>query len=127
MSAETIEPTIDAVRRFNRFYTRLVGALDEGHLASPYSLAEGRVLYEIAHGDGPTAAEVGRDLALDAGYLSRILRRFESTGLVARETSASDARRSHLRLTDAGRAAFADLDTRAERDVAGRAPGTSAG
>jgi DNA-binding MarR family transcriptional regulator/GNAT superfamily N-acetyltransferase len=108
------------VRRFNRFYTRLVGALDEGHLASAYTLAEGRVLYEIANGDGPTAADVGRALGLDAGYLSRILRRFEEGGLVTRETSAADARRSHLRLTDAGRAAFAELDARARDDVGAR-------
>ena len=83
-------------------------------------------MYEIAHGDGPTATEVGRALRLDAGYLSRILRRLERDGLVARDASPTDARRSHLRLTDAGRAASADLDARAHDDVAAHVAALSA-
>jgi DNA-binding MarR family transcriptional regulator/GNAT superfamily N-acetyltransferase len=106
------------VRRFNRFYTRLVGALDEGHLHSSFSLAEMRVLYEIAHGEGPTATELGRELRLDPGYLSRILRGFERRGLVERARSATDARRNHLQLTDKGRSTFAELDARASDAVA---------
>ncbi|AHG91897.1 GCN5-related N-acetyltransferase [Gemmatirosa kalamazoonensis] len=109
---------VAAVRRFNRFYTRLVGALDEGHLATEHSLAEARVLYELAHRDAPTATEVGRDLRLDAGYLSRIVRRLERAGLVTRAASTDDARRRHLRLTEAGRAAAVDLEARAHHDVA---------
>jgi DNA-binding MarR family transcriptional regulator/GNAT superfamily N-acetyltransferase len=116
-AADPRAASIAAVRRFNRFYTRLVGALDEGYLETPFSLAEGSVLYELAHRDAPTASELGRDLRLDAGYLSRILRRLHREGLVEREASATDARRVHLRLTDAGRAAVAGLEARAHDDV----------
>lgn len=104
---------IDRVRRFNRFYTHLVGVLDEGHLESVYSLAEVRVLYELAHRSDPTASEIGRDLGLDTGYLSRILRTFEHRKIVRRIASEDDARQSLLRLTPEGRALFANLDARA--------------
>lgn len=110
--------TVAAVRRFNRFYTRLVGALDEGHLHSDFSLAEVRVLYEIANGDRPTATSIARDLALDAGYMSRIVRRFTRAKLVERTASPEDARQSILRLTARGRATFRELDARARDDVA---------
>src|SRR5215207_7390246 len=110
---------VAAVRRFNRFYTRLVGALGEGHLDSPYSLTEARVRFELGNRVGPTATEIGRELDLDPGYLSRLLRGLEERGLVERAPSALDARQSHLRLTSEGRAAFALLDQRAARDVAG--------
>jgi DNA-binding MarR family transcriptional regulator/GNAT superfamily N-acetyltransferase len=108
---------VAAVRRFNRFYTRVVGALDEGHLHSPFTLAEGRVLFELAHRDGPTASELVNALGLDPGYLSRLLQRLQRRRLVGRTRSPHDARESHLRLTATGRAAFAKLDREANAVV----------
>ena len=108
---------IAAVRRFNRFYTRRIGVLRKTFLDSPYSLAEARVLYEIANGHSATASEIGRKLDLDAGYLSRTLRTFEKRGLIVRKTSARDARQSHLKLSPRGRSAFAPLERRSQRDT----------
>ena len=109
---------IAAVRRFNRFYTKQIGILDEGLLRSPFSLVEVRVLYEIANGTDVTAAALAEELRLDPGYLSRILRRFHERGLLRRETSAADGRRSHLTLTEKGRRTFAGLDVQQDQDVA---------
>ena len=109
---------VAAVRRFNRFYTKHIGVLREGYVESPFSLTEVRVLYEIAHQDGPTAAELTRELGLDSGYLSRILRSFEHRELIEKTRSESDARQTHLRLTEAGRTAFAGLDARADDEIA---------
>lgn len=108
---------VDAVRRFNRFYTRRIGALGEGHLDTPFSLTEARVVYELAQRETATATELGQELGLDAGYLSRILRGFHERGLIDRRPSDTDARQTRLSLTDAGRAAFAQLDAAARRDV----------
>ena len=110
--AEVSAGQIAAVRAFNRFYTGRIGALNEGLLASPFSLTEMRVLYELAHREGLTAAELGDDLQLDAGYLSRILRRFQARGLIARSASAEDGRARVLSLTKKGRATFAPYDRR---------------
>ena len=118
VSEPALAVPVSAVRRFNRFYTRQIGILREGHLGSPFSLAEVRVLYELAHRDGLTAAELGRELGLDAGYLSRIVRSFERRDLVEKTRSETDARQAHLRLTAAGRAAFAGLDARADDEIA---------
>jgi DNA-binding MarR family transcriptional regulator/GNAT superfamily N-acetyltransferase len=109
---------VDAVRRFSRFYTRIVGALDQGYLDSPFTLAEGRLLFELSHRDAPTAAVLMRDLDLDAGYLSRLVQRLVRRRLVKRTRSATDGRESHLTLTPTGRAAFAELDARTRADVA---------
>ncbi len=109
---------IAAVRSFNRFYTRQIGVLRKTYLDSSYSLGEMRVLYEIAHGDRPTASDVGRTLDLDAGYLSRVLRNFEKRGMITRKTSDQDARQSHLALTARGRQTFEPLEQRSQDDVA---------
>ena len=108
---------VDAVRAFNRFYTRRIGALGEHLLDSPFSLAEMRVLYELAHRRAPTATELAADLGLDAGDLSRIVGGFRRRGFLRREASAADGRRAHLRLTERGRRAFAPYEARARREV----------
>ena len=108
---------IDAVRRFNRFYTRQIGVLRDGLLESPFSLTEVRVLHDLAQRNHLTAAEIGDDLGLDRGYLSRILQRFEKRGLIRKVRSQTDARQSHIELTAKGRKVFAPLDTRAQNEV----------
>ncbi|MEZ5666688.1 MAG: helix-turn-helix domain-containing GNAT family N-acetyltransferase [Alphaproteobacteria bacterium] len=105
------------LRRFNRFYTRRLGLLGEHFLESPYSLAESRVLYEIGHRTTATAAVLRAELGLDAGYLSRILRRLQADGMVARRRDEADRRQYGLWLTDAGRALFARLEARAQADA----------
>ena len=112
------EQRIAAVRRFTRFYTRHIGVLREGLHASPFSLAQARVLYELANRAAPTAADIARDLGLDAGYLSRILRGFAQHGFLARTRSQEDGRQTHLALTPAGREAFAPLDRGSHDEVA---------
>ncbi|MEW5686801.1 MAG: bifunctional helix-turn-helix transcriptional regulator/GNAT family N-acetyltransferase [Pseudomonadota bacterium] len=104
--------TVAALRRFNRFYTRAIGVLDRAYLGGPYNLTEARVLYEIAQADGVTPGAICAALALDAGYLSRIVARYEKDGLVARQRSPSDGRSFVLRLTPRGRESFTALDAR---------------
>ena len=117
MPVENLEDRISAIRRFNRFFTRQIGVLREGLLHSPYSLTEARIIYELAHRDVVTAADLGRELGLDAGYLSRIVSRLEQQGLLDRLPSESDGRQRLLRLTPAGEQAFALLDQRARDEV----------
>jgi DNA-binding MarR family transcriptional regulator/GNAT superfamily N-acetyltransferase len=117
MSDSDLTSRVRAVRRFNRFYTRRIGVLHEGLLGGPLSLTEGRIIYELAQSADSTAAKLGNDLGLDAGYLSRILRGFQERGLIDRRPSATDGRTSVLSLTDAGRQAFAVVDARSQAEV----------
>lgn len=106
------------MRAFNRFYTNVIGLLRGGHLGSPYSLTEVRVLFELASTGAAGVTGLRRSLDIDAGYLSRILARFEAEKLITKERAASDGRRQVIRLTEAGRAAFAGLDARQNEQTA---------
>lgn len=108
---------VRAVRAFNRFYTQRIGVLQHGVLQSPYSLTEVRVLYELANGADLTATDVQTILGLDRGYLSRILKRFERSGMLLRERSKKDRRRGLIRLTSRGRRLFSALNARQSSDV----------
>ncbi|MFZ0640341.1 MAG: helix-turn-helix domain-containing GNAT family N-acetyltransferase [Candidatus Acidiferrales bacterium] len=112
-----LKSQIAAVRRFNRFYTRQIGVLREGYLNSPFSLAEGRVLQQLSQRQNASAKAIARDLDLDRGYLSRILRDFGKRGLVEKKRSRSDGRQSILTLTAQGRKSFALLDRRANQEM----------
>ncbi|MGW9030303.1 GNAT family N-acetyltransferase [Streptomyces sp. NPDC055722] len=111
--------TVQDIRTFNRFYTNVIGALDYGrHLYAPYTLTESRVLYELAHAPRTDAADLRGELSLDAGYLSRILNKFERDGLVERATSDTDPRRRRVTLTTRGRETAGLLEERARETVA---------
>jgi len=110
---------ISAVRAFNRFYTRKLGVLGQQLLKSPFSLSEARVLYELAHREDAAAKEIGIELGLDPGYLSRIVQKFDEDGLITRKPVAADRRQYRLGLTAKGRQAFAKLDRSTQDDVAG--------
>ncbi len=111
------EEQITAVRGFNRFYTGYIGVLNRHLLKSRFSVTEARILYEIANQDGATATDIGRDLKLDAGYLSRLLKNFAETGLLKRIPSKVDARQTTLALTTDGQSAFKTLDRDAHEQV----------
>lgn len=113
----TPDPRVEAVRRFNRLYTRRIGALQAGHLDTPFSLTEARVLYELATREEPTLSALAKELQLDAGYLSRLLRSLERRALVARRRAAGDGRRQLLRLTGKGARAFGALEGRTREEV----------
>lgn len=113
----SVAPTVAAFRKFNRAYTRFLGTLNERYLHTAYSLAEGRVLFELATRSNPQAKEIAEELGLDAGYLSRILTKFENAGLATRKTAKDDKRAANLRLTDRGRAAIRTLNLRADKQA----------
>jgi DNA-binding MarR family transcriptional regulator/GNAT superfamily N-acetyltransferase len=113
----TAHDHVAAVRRFNRFYTQRIGVLREPWLDSPFSLTEARVLYEIGQRAGVTASEIGDELGLDAGYLSRMLRRFHKDGLIRKQVSPDDARQTLLSMTARGRKAFAPLEAHTRQQV----------
>jgi DNA-binding MarR family transcriptional regulator/N-acetylglutamate synthase-like GNAT family acetyltransferase len=118
MRGDGLEARIDAVRRFNRFFTRRIGVLREGLLHTPYSLTEARILFEISHRAEVAASDLSRELGLDPGYLSRILARLEQRGLIDKVRSETDARRRLLSLTPQGQEAFSLLDSRSREEVA---------
>lgn len=117
MAIDELQQRADTMRRFNRFYTKKIGVLRQGLLGSPFSLTEARVIYELAHCDQTTATALGRELDLDAGYLSRILRNFLKQGLIRKQPSQTDGRQSLLELTAQGQAAFASLNNRSQVEV----------
>jgi DNA-binding MarR family transcriptional regulator/N-acetylglutamate synthase-like GNAT family acetyltransferase len=119
VAAAVAERSIDDVRRFNRLYTRRIGVLQDGYLHSPFSLAEVRVLYELAHLERTTATELARALDMDAGYLSRILSGFARRDLVDRSRSERDGRESVLSLSAAGHAAFEPLEQLQRDEIGG--------
>ncbi|WP_441234321.1 bifunctional helix-turn-helix transcriptional regulator/GNAT family N-acetyltransferase [Bradyrhizobium sp. 930_D9_N1_4] len=118
---------IAAVRAFNRFYTRKLGVLDQHLGRSPFSLSEARVLYELAHRDDLAAKEIGHELGLDAGYLSRIVQSFDEKGLITRKPLPADRRQHQLSLTAKGRQTFAKLNLGSQNEVAAMLARLSAG
>ncbi|WP_230464284.1 MarR family winged helix-turn-helix transcriptional regulator [Nocardia seriolae] len=110
---------IAAIRAFNRRYTRIIGVLQGAMLGTEYSLTEGRILFELADFGPSEVVDIRLALDLDAGYLSRILTKFEERGLVARRRSDSDGRRQVVELTETGRAAFDVLDRRTQEQIGG--------
>ena len=126
-SPAVTDAEVAAVREFNRFYTNVLGWLREGLLDTPYSLTEARVIFELARADQTEAGQLRRWLDIDAGYLSRVLARFESDGIVSLSRSAADARRQVIGLTGAGRAVFARLNALSAGQVRGLLSGLPAG
>ena len=117
MATQESDREISAVRAFNRFYTRKLGVLDQQLLKSPFSLSEARVLYELAHREEPAAKEIGIELGLDPGYLSRIVQKFDEDGLITRKPLPTDRRQYRLALTAKGRQTFARLERSSQDDV----------
>lgn len=113
----TLAGRVEAVRRFNRFYTQQIGVLREGLLRSPYSLTEARVIYELAQHERTTATHLSGELGLDPGYLSRILRGFEERGLIEKRPSELDGRRHLVSLTEGGERAFAELNAASRVEI----------
>lgn len=118
MPFEATDDQIAAVRAFNRFYTRKLGVLDQHLGKTPFSLSEARVLYELAHRDDLAAKEIGNELGLDPGYLSRIVQNFDEKGLITRKPLPADRRQYQLSLTAKGRQTFAKLNASSQNEVA---------
>jgi DNA-binding MarR family transcriptional regulator/N-acetylglutamate synthase-like GNAT family acetyltransferase len=116
--ASGINRNVDEVRRFNRFYTRQIGLLQEGLLQSPFSLSEVRVLYELAHRAQATASEISSELGVDPGYLSRIVAKFETKAIIERKPSEADGRQILLSLTAHGQKVFTPLNSRQDQEIA---------
>src|SRR5260221_12214568 len=117
MSQNNSDQAVAAVRAFNRFYTRKLGVLDQQISKTPFSLSEARVLYELAHREDLSAKEIGAELGLDAGYLSRIVQNFDENGLITRRPLPADRRQFQLALTAKGRQAFARLERSSQEEV----------
>jgi DNA-binding MarR family transcriptional regulator/N-acetylglutamate synthase-like GNAT family acetyltransferase len=117
MAQNDIATRVESVRRFNRFYTKQIGALSDHILKSRFSLAEARVIYELAQREESTATELGGELGLDAGYLSRLLGDFKKRGLIGRKRSDADGRQSFIWLTEKGRKAFAELNAHSHNEI----------
>jgi DNA-binding MarR family transcriptional regulator/GNAT superfamily N-acetyltransferase len=120
-----LDRRVEDIRRFNRFYTRQIGVLQEKLLRSPFSLSEARVIYELAHREKTTATGLASELGLDAGYLSRILRSFLKRGLVDRQPSETDGRQSLLQLTEQGQGAFVRLNAGSHNEIEAMLAGLS--
>jgi DNA-binding MarR family transcriptional regulator/predicted GNAT family acetyltransferase len=116
---ESFAAQVADMRRFNRFYTRTAGFLNETLTQSAFTLVEARILFELAHGPSPFAVDIGRELGLDPAYLARILKKFVASGLLAAEPDEDDRRRRRLSMTGQGRAVMEDLWARAETDIGG--------
>ena len=114
---KTTHRRIEAVRRFRRFCTKHIGLLDDGILASPFSLTEARVIYELAHHEAATSTRIAAELGLDAGYLSRVLRRLGRRGLLEKQRSSEDRRQVFLELSSDGKEAFAQLNAGSARQI----------
>ena len=119
MKNQAFAERVEAMRRFNRFYTRRIGVLHDGLLHSPFPLTEARVIFELAQHERVTATELNSYLGLDPGYLSRILRRFSKRGLIDKKTSQTDGRQSWIWLTEKGMNEFKFLNARSQSEVGG--------
>ena len=119
MTRDDANRRVEAVRRFSRFYTRQIGLLREGIVGSPFTLGEGRVIYELAHHEETTATHLGDELGIDAGYMSRIVRSLHERGIVERRTSPADGRQHLLSLTREGEGAFAELNAASRAEIQG--------
>ena len=109
---------IDRIRDFNRFYTNIIGLLDKHFLDTPFSLTEGRVLYEISHTEECTAKTIRSKIDIDEGYLSRIIDKFIHNGLVKKTPASRDRRLHIILLTDKGRREFAKLNDNSNKMIA---------